>query len=75
MANLFVCGIACVPSQELGVNAGQYQILYTVYSIPNTVIVFFGGFLIDRVFGVRFGVNCVIMLCKVLSLSGAVVFR
>ena len=56
--------------EELGVNAGQYQILYTVYSIPNTVIVFFGGFLIDRVFGVRFGG----FLFALITTAGQVVF-
>jgi nitrate/nitrite transporter NarK len=30
----------------------QYALLYSVYSWPNTVIVFFGGYLVDR-FGVR----------------------
>jgi nitrate/nitrite transporter NarK len=32
----------------------QESFLYAVYSLPNTVIPFFGGFLVDRVLGVRY---------------------
>lgn len=32
--------------------------LYSVYSYPNTVLCFFGGFIIDRLTGLRMGVRC-----------------
>ena len=28
-----------------------YEMLYTIYSVPNMVLPFFGGMLVDRVFG------------------------
>jgi hypothetical protein len=31
--------------------------LYSVYSYPNTVLCFFGGFIIDRLTGLRMGVR------------------
>src|SRR5262245_15706950 len=31
------------------------EVFYSVYSWPNTILPFFGGFLIDRVFGLRLG--------------------
>ncbi|XP_071950210.1 lysosomal dipeptide transporter MFSD1-like [Antedon mediterranea] len=37
------------------VNSSQYMLLYSLYSWPNVILCFFGGFLIDRVFGIRFG--------------------
>ncbi|XP_065840526.1 major facilitator superfamily domain-containing protein 1-like [Oscarella lobularis] len=40
---------------DMGVSASQYVNLYALYSWPNVVLCFFGGFLIDRVFGVRWG--------------------
>ena len=33
----------------------QYATLYAVYSYPNIVLSIFGGYLIDRVFGIRLG--------------------
>lgn len=33
----------------------QESILYAVYSLPNMVLPFIGGFLVDRILGVRFG--------------------
>ena len=34
---------------------GSVFLLYSVYSWPNIVLPLFGGFLVDRVFGVRLG--------------------
>ncbi|PNI78064.1 MFSD1 isoform 19, partial [Pan troglodytes] len=35
------------------VNTTKFMLLYAWYSWPNVVLCFFGGFLIDRVFGIR----------------------
>lgn len=43
---------------------------YSMYSWPNVVLCFVGGFLIDRVFGIRLGTN----LYMLLTLLGQVVF-
>lgn len=37
------------------VNTARFMALYAWYSWPNVVLCFFGGFLIDRVFGIRLG--------------------
>ena len=37
------------------VQADSYVLLYSLYSYPNVILCFFGGFLLDRVFGVRWG--------------------
>ena len=42
----------------------QYNLLYSLYSWPNTVQVFFGGYIIDRYLGVRRGCAiCCVVLC------------
>ena len=41
--------------KDMDVTASQYTLLYSWYSWPNTVLCFFGGFLLDRVFGNRLG--------------------
>jgi len=40
-----------------GLTQLQYNLLYSLYSWPNTVLVFFGGFFIDKYLGVRWGCN------------------
>merc|ERR1712130_875304 len=37
------------------ITSGQESLLYSVYSLPNTVLPFFGGILVDKYLGVRFG--------------------
>ena len=32
-----------------------YALMYSLYSWPNVILSFFGGLLIDRVFGIRVG--------------------
>lgn len=39
----------------MDVSTSQYTQLYAMYSWPNVILCFFGGFLIDRVFGIRIG--------------------
>lgn len=41
--------------QALSIDTQRFMVLYSIYSWPNVVLCFFGGFLIDRVFGVRLG--------------------
>ncbi|KAJ1088043.1 hypothetical protein NDU88_001202 [Pleurodeles waltl] len=40
---------------DMKVNTAEFMQLYAWYSWPNVVLCFFGGFLIDRVFGIRLG--------------------
>ncbi|KAM4693331.1 lysosomal dipeptide transporter MFSD1 isoform 2-T2 [Discoglossus pictus] len=40
---------------DMKVNTADFMQLYAWYSWPNVVLCFFGGFLIDRVFGIRLG--------------------
>ena len=44
-----------VMQSELKINTGQFTMFYSLYSWPNVILCFVGGFLIDRVFGVRWG--------------------
>ncbi|XP_044751170.1 major facilitator superfamily domain-containing protein 1-like [Coccinella septempunctata] len=43
--------------RELNISTSEYVWLYSVYSWPNVFLGFIGGFLIDRVFGIRMGTN------------------
>lgn len=38
---------------HFGINDFQYEAFYSVYSWPNTVIALCGGFLVDKLLGVR----------------------
>lgn len=39
----------------MNVDVTQYSLLYSLYSWPNVILSIFGGYLIDRVFGIRLG--------------------
>ena len=39
----------------MGVSVTKYALLYSLYSWPNVILSVFGGYLLDRVFGVRLG--------------------
>ncbi|XP_030382970.1 major facilitator superfamily domain-containing protein 1 isoform X2 [Scaptodrosophila lebanonensis] len=41
--------------KEMDLNATEFTLIYSIYSWPNIVLCFVGGFLIDRVFGIRLG--------------------
>ncbi|KAG8001954.1 Major facilitator superfamily domain-containing protein 1 [Nibea albiflora] len=41
--------------RDLNLNTKEFMQLYAWYSWPNVVLCFFGGFLIDRVFGISIG--------------------
>lgn len=40
--------------QDLNLNTSKFMQLYAWYSWPNVILCFFGGFLLDRVFGIRY---------------------
>ena len=44
-----------VMKKDLKISTAQFTSLYAVYSYPNVILCCFGGFLIDRVFGIRLG--------------------
>lgn len=65
----------------MGVSVTEYALLYSIYSWPNVILSVFGGYLIDRVFGVRVGTlvfSTFVTLGQVLQLrwaaSGAVLY-
>lgn len=39
--------------QDMGVTTENYAMLYALYSWPNVVLSCLGGYLIDKVFGIR----------------------
>ncbi|KAH8390743.1 hypothetical protein KR215_001666 [Drosophila sulfurigaster] len=41
--------------RDLDLSATQFTLIYSIYSWPNVVLCFVGGFLIDRLFGIRLG--------------------
>ncbi|CAH1397376.1 unnamed protein product [Nezara viridula] len=41
--------------KDMSLTTAQFSYLYASYSWPNVILCFVGGFLIDRVFGIRFG--------------------
>lgn len=51
------------------INPTQWSLFYTVYSIPNMVLPFFGGLLLDAI-GVRFG----LIFFTALNTAGQFVF-
>ena len=56
--------------KDLNLDTTHYAMLYSMYSWPNVVLCFLGGFLIDRVFGIRLGTS----LYMGLTLLGQVLF-
>ena len=40
---------------DLGMSTKKFVLLYSIYSWPNVILCFIGGFLIDAVFGIRWG--------------------
>lgn len=41
--------------RDLDLSSTQFTLIYSIYSWPNVVLCFVGGFLIDRLFGIRLG--------------------
>ncbi|GCC36294.1 hypothetical protein chiPu_0014787 [Chiloscyllium punctatum] len=46
---------AAAPATDMKVDTFKFMQLYAWYSWPNVILCFFGGFLLDKVFGVRLG--------------------
>uniref|UniRef100_UPI00358F3B5D lysosomal dipeptide transporter MFSD1 isoform X1 n=2 Tax=Myxine glutinosa TaxID=7769 RepID=UPI00358F3B5D len=60
--------------QDMKVNSAQFMQLYAWYSWPNVILCFIGGFLIDRIFGIRLGTiifSCFVVVGQVLFSFGA----
>ncbi|XP_051253457.1 major facilitator superfamily domain-containing protein 1 isoform X2 [Dicentrarchus labrax] len=62
--------------QDLNLNTAKFMQLYAWYSWPNVVLCFFGGFLLDRVFGIRLGTiifSLFVCVGQVIFAAGALV--
>ncbi|XP_065287911.1 lysosomal dipeptide transporter MFSD1-like [Dermacentor albipictus] len=62
----------------MSIKAADFSSLYSWYSWPNTVLCFAGGFLIDRVFGIRLGAflfSFIIIVGQIVFAMGAFVNR
>ncbi|KAJ0181914.1 hypothetical protein K1T71_002636 [Dendrolimus kikuchii] len=57
-------------TDDMHLNTSQFALLYSIYSWPNVVLCFIGGYLIDRYFGVRLGT----VIYMTIVFIGAVVF-
>lgn len=85
---IFICGMgfgsyfaydspAAVESEiitDMKVSTTEYAALYSWYSWPNVILCFFGGFLIDRVFGIRLGAiifSAIILIGQIIVSFGA----
>ncbi|XP_071453924.1 lysosomal dipeptide transporter MFSD1-like [Hetaerina americana] len=55
---------------DMGLTTAEFVYLYSWYSWPNVILCFVGGFLIDRVFGIRLGT----VIYATLVFIGAVIF-
>ncbi|XP_043851331.1 major facilitator superfamily domain-containing protein 1 isoform X2 [Dromiciops gliroides] len=61
---------------DMHVNTATFMLLYSWYSWPNVILCFFGGFLIDRVFGIRWGsiiFSFIVCIGQVIFALGAIV--
>ena len=60
-----------------GLTQLQYSLLYSLYSWPNTVQVFFGGYVMDRYLGIRYGcvVCCILIFAGQLLVTIGVLYR
>ena len=56
--------------KDLKINTATFTAFYSWYSWPNVVLCFLGGYLIDRVFGIRLGA----IVFSVLVLIGQIIF-
>ncbi|XP_029026798.1 major facilitator superfamily domain-containing protein 1 isoform X1 [Betta splendens] len=64
--------------QDLSLNTESFMQLYAWYSWPNVVLCFFGGFLLDRVFGIRLGTiifSVFVCVGQIIFATGALVNR
>ncbi|XP_075892350.1 lysosomal dipeptide transporter MFSD1 isoform X2 [Nelusetta ayraudi] len=64
--------------KDLNLNTAGFMQLYAWYSWPNVILCFFGGFLIDRVFGIRLGTiifSLFVCVGQIIFAAGALVNR
>ncbi|XP_049582226.1 lysosomal dipeptide transporter MFSD1 isoform X1 [Syngnathus scovelli] len=63
---------------DLNLNTAKFMQLYAWYSWPNVILCFLGGFLIDRVFGIRLGTiifSLFVCVGQLIFATGALVNR
>ncbi|XP_021515300.1 major facilitator superfamily domain-containing protein 1 [Meriones unguiculatus] len=61
--------------RDMKVNTTKFMLLYAWYSWPNVVLCFLGGFLIDRIFGIRWGTvifSCIVCLGQIIFALGGI---
>ncbi|XP_046871190.1 major facilitator superfamily domain-containing protein 1 isoform X2 [Hypomesus transpacificus] len=64
--------------QDMNLNTVQFMQLYSWYSWPNVILCFLGGFMLDRVFGIRLGTiifALFVFVGQVIFASGALLNR
>ncbi|XP_077988681.1 lysosomal dipeptide transporter MFSD1-like [Glandiceps talaboti] len=60
--------------EDLALDTSQFMMFYSLYSWPNVILCFFGGFLLDRVFGIRLGTilfSCIVVVGQCIFAIGA----
>jgi len=55
---------------DLHMSTSKFVLLYSIYSWPNVILCFIGGFLLDSVFGIRLGT----VIYMGLTLIGQIIF-
>ncbi|KZC04201.1 Major facilitator superfamily domain-containing protein 1, partial [Dufourea novaeangliae] len=55
---------------DLQMSTSKFVLLYSIYSWPNIILCFIGGFLLDSIFGIRFGT----VIYMGLTLIGQIIF-
>lgn len=55
---------------DLQMSTSKFVLLYSIYSWPNVILCFIGGFLLDSVFGIRLGT----IIYMGLTLIGQIIF-
>lgn len=61
--------------RDMNMSTTQFALLYSIYAWPNVILCFIGGFLIDRVFGIRFGTiffMFIVMIGQLIVAFGAI---
>ncbi|XP_064541742.1 major facilitator superfamily domain-containing protein 1 [Drosophila montana] len=62
--------------KDLDLSSTQFTLIYSIYSWPNVVLCFLGGFLIDRLFGIRLGTiiyMLILLVGQLIFASGAII--
>lgn len=59
---------------DIDINTVQYSLFYSLYSWPNVILCFFGGILLDKVFGIRLGTiifSSIVTIGQIVFATGA----